>query len=77
MSDLNIANLTVAFLKVDLRRIYTALAGKIQLKPFVVQAIPLNNSNEMFALMLERKSIRSVMRDSVSATESLNRQLVA
>lgn len=77
MSDLNIANLTVAFLKVDLSRIYTALAGKNQLKPFVARAMPLNNSNEMFALMLERKSIRSVMRDSVSATESLNRQLVA
>ena len=77
MSDLNIANLTVVFLRVDLSRIYTALAGKTQLKPFVAYAIPLNDSNEMFALMLERKSIHNVMRYSVSATASLNRQLVA
>lgn len=39
-----------------------AMAGKIQLEPFVTHAMPLTDINEAFDLMHEGKSIRSVIR---------------
>ena len=38
-----------------------AMAGKIQLEPFVTHTMPLTEINEAFDLMHEGKSIRSVI----------------
>jgi S-(hydroxymethyl)glutathione dehydrogenase/alcohol dehydrogenase len=38
-----------------------AMAGKIQLEPFVTHTMPINEINEAFDLMHEGKSIRSVV----------------
>ena len=39
-----------------------AMAGKIQLEPFVTHTMPLEKINEAFDLMHEGKSIRSVVK---------------
>ena len=38
-----------------------AMAGKIQLEPFVTHTMPISEINEAFDLMHEGKSIRSVV----------------